>query len=308
MRKRSLIVAGILSLSLMLGQSQADAMRYFMQGDKLGSPTPYGNNVAVGSYIDVGDAKLYYEVYGEGKPIFIFHGGGVGSAYELGRIIDDLRYENQVIVVATRGHGRSEVGRDPLTYEQKANDMATVIRSLTKAPASIISFSDGAYTAYKLAAMYPELVERVVAIGAGTLKKGYFSGEMKIEDLQKVDPEFMEIELQIRPEPERTQEFYDSYMKFWNKMSVGEEVFSKIKCPVLLMVGDEDDHAPVVTVLEAHQMIPNSRLCVIPKAWHGCFNDNYDVSRPAILQFITAPIENLQNGSSKVDYNSKRIK
>ena len=305
--KKKLIAMGILSLSLLFGNSQADAMRYFMQGDKIGSSTPYGNNAAIGNYIDVGDAKLYYEIYGEGKPIFIFHGGGVGSAYELGRIIDDLRNDYQVIVVATRGHGRSEIGRDPLTYEQKANDMATVMKSLTNTPAQIISFSDGAYTAYKLAAMYPDLVERIAAIGAGTLKKGYFSGEMKVEDMQKIDPEFMEIELQIRSEPNRTQEFYDSYMKFWHGMSVGSEVFSKIKCPVLLMVGDEDDHAPVVTVLEAHQMIPNSRLCVIPKAWHGCFNDNYDVARPAILQFVNAPIDELKS-STKVEYNSKHIK
>ena len=117
----------------------------------------------------------------------------------------------------------------------------------------------------------------------------------------------MDIELQIRPEPERTQEFYTKYMKFWNKMSVGKEIFSNIKCPVLLVVGDEDDHAPIITVLEAHQLIPNSRLCVVPKAWHSAFNDNYDVVRPAILQFVNSPINELQ-GSKKVDYNSQHIK
>ena len=305
--KKKLIAMGILSLSLLFGNSSADATKYFMQGNKVGSETPYGNNVAIGQYIDVGDAKIYYEVYGEGKPIFIFHGGGVGSSYELGRIIDDLRQNYQVIAVTTRGHGRSEIGRDPLSYEQKANDMATVMKSITNTPAQIIGFSDGAYTAYKVAAMYPELVDRIVAIGAGTLKKGYFSGEMKLEDMRKIDPEYIDFEQQIRPEPNRTQEFYDSYMKFWNGMSVGKEVFSKIKCPVLLMVGDEDDHAPVVTVLEAHQLIPNSRLCVIPKAWHSAFNDNYDVVRPAILQFVTASIEDLKS-STKVEYNSKHIK
>ena len=160
--KKKLIAMGILSLSLLFGNSSADATKYFMQGNKVGSETPYGNNVAIGQYIDVGDAKIYYEVYGEGKPIFIFHGGGVGSSYELGRIIDDLRQNYQVIAVTTRGHGRSEIGRDPLSYEQKANDMATVMKSITNTPAQIIGFSDGAYTAYKVAAMYPELVDRIL--------------------------------------------------------------------------------------------------------------------------------------------------
>ena len=90
-------------------------------------------------------------------------------------------------------------------------------------------------------------------------------------------------------------------------MSIGYEIFSKFQCPVLLVVGDEDDHAPIITVLEAHQMIPNSRLCVIPKAWHSAFNDNYDVARPAIMQFVNSPINQLE-GSKKVDYNSKHIK
>ena len=306
MRKK--ILAAIFIAVFALVQSvSANAARYFMQGDNPGSETPYGNNPEVGQYLQVGDANIYYEVYGKGKPIFIFHGGGVGSPYELGKIIDDLRENFTVVVISTRGHGRSEIGNSPLTYEQKADDMVAVMKMVTSAPAQIVGFSDGAYTAYKVATMYPERVERIVAIGAGTLKAGFFSGEMKVEDMKKFDKDFMEYEMQIRPEPERTQEFYDKYMKFWSKMSVGEEIFGKIKCPVLLIVGDEDDHAPVATVLKAHQMLENSRLCVVPKAYHGAFNDNYDVVRPAILQFVTAPIKDLKS-SNKVPYNSEHIR
>ena len=87
---------------------------------------------------------IYYEVYGEGKPIFIFH-GGVGSSYELGSIIDDLRYNYKVIAISTRGHGRSEVGNSPLTYEQKANDMVAIMKSITSQPAQIIIFSEFFY-------------------------------------------------------------------------------------------------------------------------------------------------------------------
>ena len=88
-------------------------------------------------------------------------------------------------------------------------------------------------------------------------------------------------------------------------MSVGEEIFGAIKCPVLFIVGDEDDHAPVVTVLAAHQMTKNSRLCVVPKAWHSAFNDNYDVVKASMMPFIDTPIDKLQV-SRKVDYNSRR--
>ena len=294
----------LICASLLIGSSTADASRYFMQGDAKGSSTPYGDNLKVGSYVQAGDAKIYYEVYGKGSPVLILHGGGVGVPYEMGKVIDDLKNNHLVIVMSTRGHGRSEIGHSPLTYEQKANDALAVVKAVTNKPVKVIGFSDGAYSAYKFAAMYPAQVERIVAIGAGTLQAGYFSGEMNLDGLAQIDSQFIDEQKKIRPEPERWQEFCNDYMKFWNKMSVGEEIFGAIKCPVLFMVGDEDDHAPVVTVLEAHQMTKNSRLCVIPKAWHSAFVDNYEVVKPALMQFIDAPIKNLQ-GSNKVDYNSR---
>ena len=290
----------------MFGNTNVDAARYFMQGDAKGSSTPYGENFKIGKYAQTADAKIYYEVYGKGEPILILHGGGVGTPYEMGKIIDDLKKNYQVIVMSTRGHGRSEIGHTPLTYEQKADDALAVIKAVTNKPVKIIGFSDGAYTAYKIAAMYPAQVERIVAIGAGTLKAGYFSAEsLKVEDLEKIDSKFVDEQKKIRPEPERWQEFCNDYMKFWSKMSVGEEIFNAIKCPVLLIVGDEDDHAPVITVLEAHQMINNSRLCVVPKAWHTAFLDDYEITKSAIMPFISAQITDL-SGSRKVDYNNRR--
>ncbi len=302
MKKKILI--GLLGLSLIGGSCTADATRYFMQGDAKGVKTPYGDNLKAGNYVKTADAKIYYEVYGKGEPILILHGGGVGSPYEMGKLIDELQKNHKVILMSTRGHGRSEIGHSPLTYEQKANDALTVLNTISQEPVQIIGFSDGAYTAYKLAAMYPARVERIVAIGAGTLKAGYFPDSTKIEDLAQIDSEFVEYEKTIMPEPERWQEFFDSYMKFWHNMSVGKEIFGAINCPVLLIVGDEDDHAPIITVLEAHQMLKNSRLCVVPKAWHSAFLDNYKVTSDAIFQFVNSPLKDLQP-SKKVDYNSK---
>ena len=297
------ILAGLLGLSLIYGGT-VDAARYFMQGDAKGVKTPYGDNLKFGNYVQADDAKIYYEVYGKVTPILILHGGGVGSPYEMGKLIDDLKKNHKVILMSTRGHGRSEIGNSPMTYEQKANDALEVLNAVTDEPVQVIGFSDGAYTAYKLAAMYPARVERITAIGAGTLQAGYFGDSMKISDLEKIDADFVAYEKTIMPEPERWQEFFDGYMKFWHNMSVGEETFGAINCPVLLIVGDEDDHAPIITVLEAHQMLKNSRMCVVPKAWHSAFLDNYKVTSDAIFQFVNSPLKNLQP-SKKVEYNSR---
>ena len=303
MKKHFLI--GTMAATLLFNMSTTDAARYFTQGDAKGSSTPYGENSSIGKYVQADDAKIYFEVYGKGEPIVILHGGGVGTPYELGRLLDEFKKNHKLIVVSTRGHGRSEIGHTPFTYKQKADDIIAVLDELKmSAPVQLFGFSDGAYTAYEIAALYPERVERVTAIGAGTLKAGYFPSKTELADLEKFDKQFIDEQKKIRPEPERYQEFWDRYMEFWSKHSVGEETFGKIKCPVLLLVGDEDDHAPVSTVLEAHQLIANSRLCVVPKAWHSAFLDNYEVTATAIRQFINAPLDTLKP-SKKVAYNSK---
>ena len=104
---------------------------------------------------------------------------------------------------------------------------------------------------------------------------------------------------------EGVQDFLTRFMAFWHGASAGKDLFAKVPCPVLLVAGDEDDHAPVRTVLEAHQLLPCSRLCIVPKAWHACFLDNFPVTWAAVRQFLAAPAADLQ-GSKKVPANSAR--
>ena len=126
-----------------------------------------GNNPKAGKYVDAGDAKMYYEVYGKGEPIILLHGGIMGSIGEMSGFIEKLKIDHMVIAMATRGHGRSEIGTEKITYELKANDVLAVIDAVTKDSITILGFSDGAYTAYKVASMYPDRVKKLVAIGAG---------------------------------------------------------------------------------------------------------------------------------------------
>lgn len=273
-------------------------LRYFTQKpEAVGSTTAYGANAAAGHFVRSGDARIYYEIYGEGPPLLVLHGGGPGSPYELGTMLDALRPHFKVIVVSSRGHGRSEIGHTPVSLAQKADDVLAVLQAVTNRAVPILGFSDGAYTACTLAARHPEQVERLVAIGAGTLQPGHFPPEMKVEDIEKLDKAFVEQQKRLMPEPGRLQEFWTAYMGFWNKAQVGRETFGAIRCPVLFVAGDEDDHAPVASVLAAHQMTPKSRLCIVPKAGHATFLDNFPVTWIAVEHFLRAEVKAL--GPSK---------
>src|SRR3954471_13041320 len=107
------------------GQKQAPKqLIHFMQQTPLpANEIPYGANPKAGKYVQAGDAKIYYEVYGKGEPFVVLHGGGYGSTYEMFQFIDSLSKMYQVIAISTRGHGKSEIGSTSVTYEQRGNDM-----------------------------------------------------------------------------------------------------------------------------------------------------------------------------------------
>ena len=59
----------------------------------------YGNNPKAGKYVEAGDAKLYYEVYGKGEPIVMLYGGVFGYISEFSELITDLSANYQVTVL-----------------------------------------------------------------------------------------------------------------------------------------------------------------------------------------------------------------
>lgn len=155
---------GVLALSNLYGQQN---LRRAFQPLNVVYKTPYGNNPKAGRYVQAKDAKLYYEVYGKGQPVVLLHGGLFGSTVEMTDFINKLKKNYQVIAISTRGHGKSELGTEPLTLEQRANDAMAVINAVTKDSVIVIGFSDGGYAAYQLGALYPHQVKKMIVMGAG---------------------------------------------------------------------------------------------------------------------------------------------
>ena len=262
-------------------------LRYFMQAETLpASNIPYGNNAQVGHYINVGDAKIYYEVYGNGSPLIILHGGIVGSPYEMGQFIDSLSKTYQVIVVTTRGHGKSEFGSHQPGYQRKAEDVNAIINSITRDSVTVLGFSDGAYTGYFLAALYPRKVKKLIAIGAGEWKKGFRTFNNTKQALINVDSLYFQQQLKLMPEIHKFEQWLKTVNQYYNSVSIGKETFSMIKCPVLVMAGELDQNAPLKSVIAAYEMIPNAQLSIIPAAPHPVFLTNFPAVWASIVPFM----------------------
>jgi pimeloyl-ACP methyl ester carboxylesterase len=270
------------------GQQQPPKhLRHFMQMS-LSSPNeiPYGANAKAGHYVQAADAKIYYEVYGKGKPIVILHGGIFGCTYEMFRFIDSLKKNWQVIAVSTRGHGKSTLGTEPITYEQKANDVMAVINAVTKDSVTILGFSDGGYTGYKLASMYPQSVKKLIAIGATELHPGLRNFSFDVTQALAYDSVYWKQQYKLMPEPQRLQEMFTKLGSMYNKLTLDSSFFETIKCPTLVMAGDKDGGNPPQRVVHTAQMIPHSQTGIIPNTTHGVFLENFNAVWACVVPFL----------------------
>ena len=250
----------------------------------------YGNNASAGHYFDVGDCKLYYEIYGQGEPIVLLHGGVYGYIDEFEPFIEKLSKEYKVICIATRGHGKSEIGHVQYTYNQRADDAYKVIHSITKDSVIVLGFSDGGFAGLKLAALYPELVKKLIVIGAGDMPK-LPSGKTREkhytpENLMKANPELFKSRLALMPEPDRWRENLNMLNKMYNEDFISTETFEKIKCPTLIMAGDKDMGRPTEDFVKCRNAIASSQLAIIPGCGHVVFYCNFPMVWEGVQVFL----------------------
>jgi pimeloyl-ACP methyl ester carboxylesterase len=250
---------------------------------------PYGVNEKAGHYCNVGDAKIYYEVYGEGKPIVLLH-GGFGYIDGFKKYIPVFSKKYKVIAVATRGYGKSEIGNKKFSYGLLADDVKKVIEKECQGKAIIIGSSDGAMVAYVVASNYPEAVSKVVAMGGSLGTSGYskegldWLKNFNSEELESYRPDFKK----IMPQPERWADLTENLRLMWSTEHILQfDELKKIGCPMLLLYGDRDLYCTMGQIANIYQSIPNAQLAVIPNSSHTDVSfRNSKILEDYILPFI----------------------
>ncbi|HVE61928.1 MAG TPA: alpha/beta hydrolase, partial [Chitinophagaceae bacterium] len=83
-------------------------------------------NKKTGKYADVNGIKMYYEIYGSGKPLLFVHGNG-GSIESGKDQISFFSKNHKVIAADSRGQGKTIDTGDSLTYDQLAADINALL-------------------------------------------------------------------------------------------------------------------------------------------------------------------------------------
>jgi pimeloyl-ACP methyl ester carboxylesterase len=128
----------------------------------------------VEGWVPVNGARLYYAVFhsGGGAPVLLLH-GGLGSSDVWGAEVERFRARHEVIVMDTRGHGRSTRSSAPLSYALLTSDVIGLLDTLHVPRTSVVGWSDGGIVGLMLAINHPQRIDRLVTFGANFDHSGF---------------------------------------------------------------------------------------------------------------------------------------
>src|SRR5581483_2089810 len=112
-------------------------------------------------FVEHDGAKIWYRAYGSGKPVVMLH-GGLGNSGNWGYQLPALLGGGyRVVLIDSRGHGRSTRDERPYSYDLMASDVRAILDVLSVPKAAVVGWSDGACTALILADQTPDRVAGV---------------------------------------------------------------------------------------------------------------------------------------------------
>ena len=238
--------------------------------------TKYGDNPKAGSFYNHDGVKVYYEIYGQGKPLVLLHGNG-GSIGSRSNLIPDFATHYQVIAFDSRCHGKTDCPKGYLTYEQMASDVNAVLNHLKIDSSYIWGHSDGGIVGLLMAINYPRKVKKLLASGANLRP-----------DTTAIDPALLPILdkmwLVVKNDSIRSKQF----RLLVDQPNIKTDDLKKIKADVMIMGGDRDairnEH-----LLEMHNNIPGSLLCILPGTTHFVYEDRTKWFLEILYDFFDTP-------------------
>lgn len=222
-------------------------------------------------YSEVNGIKMYYEIYGQGKPIVLIHGGGSTIQTNFGKLIPLLAKNRKVIAVELQAHGRTSDRNADLSFEQDADDVAALLKNLNIDKSDFFGFSNGGTTTLQIAIRHPGIVDKIILGSALAKRNGvpeWFWGFMEQARLENMPEQLKTGYKQVAADTNGLQIMHDrDARRMVNFKDIPDEQIKSIKAPTLIIIADKDiityEHA-----IEMHRQIANSELAIIPGG-HG---------------------------------------
>ncbi|GAB3522602.1 alpha/beta hydrolase [Emticicia fontis] len=234
-------------------------------------------------YAPANGTKVYYEVYGEGKPIVLLHGAYYTIQMNWGELIPELAKTRKVIALELQGHGHTPYSDRKLSRATLASDVEKVMDYLKIDTSDIVGYSFGGQVAYQFAIQSPKRLRKLVIISSVYKSEGWLP---EINDVFKImKPDFFaNTPLQtaydaVAPDKTKWIPFLEQMIASAGEpFNMGDENIAKITAPVLIISGDNDG-MDKIELAKTYQLLgggiaagfkpmPKSQLAIVPNQDH----------------------------------------
>jgi pimeloyl-ACP methyl ester carboxylesterase len=227
----------------------------------------------------------------DGLPVVLLH-HGLGSTRSWKEQAHALRAAGWWVVAYDRyGYGRSSP-RPELsvpTFEEDIQDLHALLAHLEVSPAALLGHSDGGTIAMYYAAHYPQQVSCLVTVAA------HIYVEVKMQPgIQGVRQAF-EGDARFRKglqhlHDDKTESvfwnWYNGWMKPENLVWDMRPTLRGIACPVLVVQGEQDEHATPQHARDIATAIPGAELWLEPGARHMLPQEQPQLFNHRLLEFL----------------------
>jgi pimeloyl-ACP methyl ester carboxylesterase len=248
-------------------------------------PTPTLPAAERSGLAPVNGIKIWYATFGKGSPVILLH-GGLANANYWGNQVRALDPHYRVIVMDSRGHGRSTRDQRPYSYDLMADDVIGLMNFLKIHKAAIVGWSDGAIIGLDIAQRYPDRVTKLFAFGANSDPSG-------VADIAK-SPVFNAFIARARkeyqalsPTPTEYDQFLAQITKMWQTQPNWTAAdLHKITTPVWIVDADHEEAIKRANTEFTAANIPDAGLLIQPDVSHFSFLQDPQQFSGDVLHFL----------------------
>jgi len=248
-------------------------------------PTPSLPQPEESGLASVNGIKIWYATFGRGEPVILLHGGLANSNY-WGLQVPALAEKYRVIVMDSRGHGRSSRDDKLYGYELMASDVLALMDFLKIPRVAVVGWSDGAILGLDIAIRHPERLTKLFAFAANSDPSG-------VKDIAQ-SPVFSafiaraEREYQLlSPTPDQYKSFLAEIGKMWETQpNYTAQQLGHVAVPTWIVDGDHDEAIKRENTEFMAARIPDCGLLIQPAVSHFSFLQDPQQFTNDVLHFL----------------------
>lgn len=249
-------------------------------------PTPAPIATDRSGQAEVNGISIHYAIYGQGPPVIFLHGGLANADYWGGQVLP-VAAHHTVILMDSRGHGRSTRDARPYGYDLMADDVVALMDRLKVAKADIVGWSDGGIIGIDLAMRHRDRVGKVFAFAANTVTSGVKDGVEKNPTfaafIKRAGQEYQA----YSATPGEYGAFVDQISKMWAEQpNWSDAQLRAIGTPILVVDGDHDEAIKREHTEYIAATIPHAGLLILPNTSHFAFLQDPQQFNFAILHLL----------------------